>query len=76
MDNGQIHCGIDLCPDDCEVCKFYLYYVVMCHSHFPSPSPSLVASDEPSTYASETPSVSTTITDLESHSLDPLSTPA
>ena len=47
VDNGQIDCGIDLCPDDCEVCKFCLYYVLECNLHNPSPSPSVSPSEEP-----------------------------
>jgi hypothetical protein len=39
IDNGQIQCGNELCPSDCDVCKYCLYYVVDCHSHSPSSSP-------------------------------------
>ncbi len=60
IDNGQIQCGNELCPDDCDVCKYCLYYVVDCHSHSPSSSPSSdpskLESAIPSAYPSETPS--------------------
>ena len=57
VDSGQIECGADLCPDDCEVCKFCLYYVVDCHSHVPSMSPSAIPSLTPSLNLSVSPSL-------------------
>ena len=65
VDLGQISCDYSSkCPDDCEVCKFCLYYVVDCHSHSPSGSPTSIPSNmlslEPSLSQSETPSVAKT----------------
>ena len=43
IDLGQIDCSVEnQCPDDCEVCKFCLYYVVECHSQLPSESPTSI----------------------------------
>jgi hypothetical protein len=48
IDNGQIDCSVDMCPDDCEVCKFCLYNVLDCKSHSPSAPPSLPPTEIPS----------------------------
>ena len=61
IDNGQIDCDLDnRCPDDCDVCKFCLYYVVECHSHEPSVVPSIAPSDQPSIQLTSSPSASPT----------------
>ncbi len=66
VDLGQLDCGYsEKCPDDCEVCKFCLYYVVDCYSHSPSDSPSSRPSKEfslePSLSPSEIPSTLPTL---------------
>ena len=43
--NGQMECGADLCPADCDICKFCLYYVADCHTPLSSLSPSFSSSD-------------------------------
>ena len=54
--NRQIDCGVEVCPDDCEVCKFCLYYVVDCNSHSPSMTPSVAPSQLSSIMPSMLPS--------------------
>ena len=45
IDSGQIQCGgNELCPDNCEMCKYCLYYVVECHSDSPSNSSEIIIS--------------------------------
>jgi len=46
--HGQIDCTTPSCPEDCSVCEFCLYYVVDCHSHVPSSSPTVAPSYSPS----------------------------
>jgi hypothetical protein len=67
--NGQINCEVDICPDDCEVCKFCLYYVVDCHSHAPSSTPS----SKPSKLLSALPSLSPSIQNFSGSSAMPSS---
>ena len=57
VDIGEIECGSDVCPDDCFVCEYCMYYVVECGSLKPSTSPSAL----PSQIISGTPSASPTI---------------
>ncbi len=77
IDNGQIDCRSDLCPDDCEVCKFCLYYVVDCHSHSPSSKPSSEPSSvpvDPTISPSKSPTIDPTglpMTTIPSHSVPP-----
>lgn len=67
VDSGEIQCGADICPDDCFVCDYCMYYVVECDSLLPSSVPSF----EPSQVLSGTPSVSPSITLSESPSVSP-----
>jgi len=60
IESGEIECGVDLCPDDCDVCKFCYYYVTDC-TLFEEPTSSPVAThhmtSEPSLQTSQ-PTVS------------------
>ena len=70
IESGQIECGVARCPDDCEVCKFCLYYVEDCPwtigspstspsnspTALPSPAPTPLGSDRPSAIPTESPS--------------------
>lgn len=41
IDNGQIDCSIDVCPDDCTICNFCLEDVISCIPRERSVSPPL-----------------------------------
>ena len=72
IDNGQLTCGVDLCPEECSTCIFCLYYVVDCHSHEPSSAPS----DMPTKVASALPSIVPTILTSVEPSVDPTTYPS
>ncbi|GFH49141.1 predicted protein [Chaetoceros tenuissimus] len=50
IDKGQITCGVDMCPEDCEVCKVCLYEIECprAPTQSPSSSPTVAGSSEPS----------------------------
>lgn len=58
IDNGQITCGVDMCPEDCEVCKVCLYEIECprAPTQSPSSSPTMVGSSEPSSKPTNSPS--------------------
>ncbi len=58
IDNGQITCGVDMCPEDCEVCKVCLYEIECPRvpTQSPSSSPTMVGSSEPSSKPTNSPS--------------------
>ena len=72
IDNGQLQCGIDLCPEDCFVCIYCLYYVVDCHSPDPSVSPSAM----PTKVVSAMPSILPTVLSSASPSFVPSGSPS
>ena len=63
--NNEINCGYDLCPQDCEVCKSCLYYVIddCMEMDEPTRTPVQVPSPPPTVTAPSPPPVPVIPTD-------------